>query len=150
MEENKKPFGRPSEYKIEYNDKVDEYLLLHQDQEKQVVKQSSEKYELFDNKLVVDLPTIEGFAHFIKVNKTTLYEWDKKYPDFSNSLDKIRLEQRNRLINNGLSGDYNSTIAKLILSSNHGMNEKTEQSVITEQNININTVDDRVKEIFND
>ena len=121
--------GRPIEYKEEFVDKVDEYLELHQDEEVQVVKQSSEKYEMFDNKLKVRLPTLKGFARFIDVNESTLYEWDKKYPEFSKSLDKIRTEQHDRLINSGLSGDYNPTIAKLILSSNHGMREKTEQDI---------------------
>lgn len=118
------PAGRPAEYKEEYIAKVDEYLEEHQDEEVQVVKQSSEKYEMFDNKLKVRLPTIEGFARYIDVNKTTLYEWESKHEEFSNALDKIRIEQKERLLNSGLSGDYNSTIAKLILSSNHGMSDK--------------------------
>jgi len=147
MEETKKA-GRPSEYKIIYNDKVDEYLELHKDEEVQVVKQSSDKYEMYDSKLKVKLPTLKGFARFIDVNESTLYEWDKAYPLFSKSLDKIRVEQHDRLINAGLSGDYNSTIAKLILSSNHGMSERTEQNIKTEQTINIKSVDERVKEIF--
>lgn len=107
---------------------VDDYIDSRQDEEVQVVRQSnSEKgYEMYDHKLKVRLPTIEGFARFIGVNKTSLYEWEKKFPDFSNALDKIRIEQKERLLNYGLSGDYNSTIAKLVLSANHGMNEKTE------------------------
>jgi DNA-binding transcriptional regulator YiaG len=116
--------GRPNEFKEEYITKVDEYLESRQDEEVQVVKQSSEKYEMFDNKLKVKLPTIEGFARYINVNKTSLYEWEKQNEMFSNALDKIRIEQQERLINAGLSGDYNSTIAKLILSSNHGMRER--------------------------
>lgn len=120
--------GRPSKYKEEYIEKVDEYIELNQDEEVQKVKQSSEKYEMFDNKLKVSLPTIEGFALFIGVNKTTLYEWEKDHDLFSNALDKIRIEQQKRLINSGLSGDYNSTIAKLILSSNHGMREKSDMT----------------------
>lgn len=122
----KHPGGRPTEYKAEYINKIDEYLAERQDEEVQVVKQSSEKYETFDNKLKVKLPTIEGFALFIGVNKTSLYEWEKKYSQFSNALDKIRQEQQQRLLDNGLSGDYNPTIAKLILSANHGMREKSD------------------------
>jgi|BioPla2DNA2_1021312.scaffolds.fasta_scaffold133826_2 hypothetical protein len=124
--------GRPTKYLEEYNNKVDEYLELHQDKELERVGLRSENgYEKIDYVLRVNLPTIEGFARFIGVNKTTLYEWDKKYPDFSNSLDKIRIEQQTRLINEGLAGNYNPTIAKLILSSNHGMREKTEQDITT-------------------
>jgi hypothetical protein len=129
MDKEETKVGRPTLYKEEYITKVDEYLELHQDEQVQVVKQSSEKYEMYDNKLKVKLPTIEGFARFIGVNKTTLYEWESSYPEFSNALEKIRQEQQQRLINNGLSGEYNSTIAKLILSSNHGMREKSETDI---------------------
>ena len=135
--------GRPTKYEDIYIPKVDEYLELHQDEQVQVVKQSSEKYEMYDNKLKVKLPTIEGFARFIGVNKTTLYEWESNYTEFSNALDKIRIEQQERLINQGLSGEYNSTIAKLILSSNHGMTERNQQEVKGE--IEIKTITDEEK-----
>lgn len=126
--EEKSNRGRPSEYKEEYIDKVDEYLEANQDEEIQLVKQSnSEKgYEMYDNKLKVKLPTIEGFAHFIGVSKKTLYNWRDEHEDFLHALEKIEVEQKERLINSGLSNDYNSTIAKLILSSNHGMREKSD------------------------
>lgn len=123
--------GRPQEYKEEFIEKVTEYLNLKVDEEYQVTKYSGEKSEGYETKLRVKLPTIEGFAKFIDVNKSSLYEWEKQFPDFSDALEKIRIEQQERLINMGLSGQYNSTIAKLILSSNHGMREKTETDVTT-------------------
>lgn len=107
--------ARPSEYKEEYVDKVDEYLSI-------TVDTIEEKK--------VKLPTIEGFARYIGVNKTSLYEWEKKHDIFSNALDKIRQEQQQRLLDNGLAGTYNPTIAKLVLSANHGMREK--QDVTTD------------------
>lgn len=118
--------GRPNEFKKEYIKKVDEYLENQQDEEIEVLRQRSntEKgYEIYDQKIKVKLPTIEGFALFLGVSKRVLYDWEKKYPDFLHALDKIRTEQQQRLINMGLSGDYNSTIAKLILSTNHDMRE---------------------------
>jgi len=121
--------GRPYEYKEEYVEQVDKYLELMQDEEYAVTKFSGEKSESFEQKLRVKLPTIEGFARFIDVNKSSLYEWESKEPEFSNALEKIRIEQQERLLNSGLSGAYNSTIAKLILSSNHGMREKSEQDI---------------------
>jgi hypothetical protein len=111
------PGGRPLEYKEQYVAMADTYLAAQQD-------------EVSENgKLKVNLPTIEGFALFLGVNKTSLYEWEKLHPEFSNALNKIRTEQQQRLLNSGLSGDYNSTIAKLVLSANHGMREKTETDI---------------------
>jgi len=117
--------GRPSEYKEEYIGKVDEYLAENQDEDEQKVKQDnvSKGYIMYDNKLKVKLPTIEGFALYIDVSKRVLYEWRDKHKDFMHSLEKIVVEQKKRLLNSGLAGDYNSTIAKLILSSNHGMSD---------------------------
>ncbi len=105
--------GRPEEYKPEYIIEVEKYLLLKKD-------------EFENKKLKVNLPTIEGFAVFIDVSKKSLYNWEDQHPEFIHSLDKIRTEQKERLINYGLSGDYNSTIAKLVLSANHGMREGTD------------------------
>lgn len=109
--------GRPSEYKEEYIGMVDHYLADHEDT---VTEQG---------KLQVKLPTIDGFARYINVPRRTLYEWKDKNEGFSHSLDKIVTEQQERLLNMGLSGDYNPTIAKLVLSSNHGFREKTEQDI---------------------
>ena len=69
---------------------------------------------------------IEGFARFLGISKRVLYDWEKRYEDFMHALDKIRTEQHDRLINKGLAGEYNSTIAKLMLSSNHGYRERSD------------------------
>lgn len=118
--------GRPTKYKKEYIGKAQEYLAECTDDEFERGEDRNVMY-----KIRVKLPTIEGFARFLGVNKTTLYEWSKEYPEFSNALEEIKTEQQERLINNGLNGDYNPTIAKLMLSSNHGMKEKSEQDITT-------------------
>lgn len=118
--------GRPTKYKASFCKKADEYLKIHQDIETKVLKKVSSKGEIYDNKLEVKLPTLQGFALFIGVNESTLYEWEKKYPEFSKSLKKIKSEQHDRLVHKGLSGDYNPMIAKLILSSNHGYRERVD------------------------
>lgn len=110
--------GRPSKYDPKYIESVLTYLAEH-------VDTKDEKGH------TVKLPTVEGFARYIGVNKTTLYEWEQAHKEFSNSLDHIRTEQQERLLNKGLSGDYNPTIAKLILSSNHGMREKSDTDITT-------------------
>lgn len=117
--------GRPSKYDVSFIDAVDKYLEENQDEERQVLKYESAKWTTwYDTKLVVKLPTLEWFARYIGIAKSTLQEREKEHSEFSVALDKIREEQRQRLLNNWLSGDYNSTIAKLVLSSNHWMSEK--------------------------
>ena len=124
--------GRPTKYYPGIEAKVKEYLKERQDKEELKVKQIIEggkEQTVYESDLIVDLPTVAGLASYIGVNKTTLYEWAKSYESFSNALGSILQEQERRLLNNGLSGKYNSTIAKLILSSNHGYAEKTEGTV---------------------
>jgi hypothetical protein len=89
-------------------------------------------------KFQVHLPTIPDFAIFLGITKKTLYNWRNWEPGKGEenpknqerkevaeyAFDRILTEQQTRLINKGLSGDYNPTIAKLILDANHGIREE--------------------------
>jgi len=131
--------GHPTTYEESYCDMVDTYLATLKDQFGQFIKSDNplSGAKSFERTLTVSLPTIEGFGKFINIPKPTIYAWRKVHPEFLDSLDKILDEQKKRLLENGLSGTYNSTIAKLILSSNHGMAEKTvsTQVVVTADEI---------------
>ena len=114
--------ARPTTYTEEMLSKTNEYLLLCEDTEtERDGNRGGTEY-----KLNVKLPTIEGLSVYLGVARDTLYEWSTKHEEFSDTLDSLRAEQADKLINNGLSGNYNSTIAKLMLSSNHGMREKSD------------------------
>lgn len=133
--EETRPLGRPTKYTPELCQKVDDYLKESIDKELSVLKETENpdgtKEIVEIKRYKVQLPTIEGFALFLGVNKDTLYEWKKKYTNFSDSLDNIINIQKKRLLDEGLAGNYNPTIAKLILSSNHGMAEKTNTDLTT-------------------
>lgn len=121
------PAGRPTDYSPEILEAAQKYLSSCKDEEEQqVVGLSAKGTELYRNKLKVNLPSVEGLAATLKVHRDTLYEWAKHYPEFSDTLEDIKAEQKKRLMDKGLSGDYNPTIAKLILSANHDMREKTD------------------------
>ena len=103
-----KKAGRKTKYKTEYNTK--EYLQGYFDQ-------CEEKKEIV---------SLCGLAVYIGVCEDTLQEWKNVHPQFSVSLKNIKQRSKNMLVNGGLNSTYNSTIAKLILSANHGMKEKTD------------------------
>lgn len=107
--------GRPTEYNQEYVSKALEYLSTCEDTEG-------------DNGLKVKIPTKGGLAYYLGVARDTLYDWSSKYPEFSDIMERLGAEQENRLINNGLSGDYNPTIAKVLLTK-HGYVDKQETDV---------------------
>lgn len=126
--------GRPPKYSKKILIKTREYIDSCVDEEKQIVRQAnSEKgYEMYDYKLKVNLPTIEGLALYLGIVKSTVFDWEKKYEEFSNLVEELRAKQAKVLLENGLSGEYNSTITKLILSK-HGYREQLEQEV----NVNV-------------
>ena len=72
------------------------------------------------------MPTIEDYAVYLGVHVSTLKNWADRIIEFGLALDKMKAIQRTFLINNGLSGRYNSTISKLLLGTNHGLIERRE------------------------
>lgn len=120
--------ARPVEYNEEIVVKAQAYLDECVDEQYQLLKTDGDKSTSYENKVRVKLPTIEGLALYLKIHKDTVYAWEKTYPTFSDVIGELRQRQAQALINNGLSGDYNPTIAKVLLSK-HGYKEevKTEQ-----------------------
>jgi hypothetical protein len=86
------------------------------------------------------IPTMAGLSLHLGVSKQSLYAWDKAtshkdglvadeiYSQFSELLDNLRAEAENKLIMNGLTGDYNAAITKLMLTK-HGYSDKQQQEV---------------------
>lgn len=105
MTEKKKPW-RPTKYSDEIVQKAEGYLT---------------KYT--ENGDVI--PSIEGLAEYLDLNRSTLYDWrdhdDKKA--FSDILGRLLAKQARVLINEGLKGEFNAAIAKLALGK-HGYHDK--------------------------
>lgn len=121
--------GRPKIYSKKIIVKIRVYLNSCKDEDIQKVKQENEEkgYVMYENKLKVNLPTIEGLAVFLHISRETIYAWSKDHKEFSDIIDELRQMQATALITNGLSGNYNSTIAKLILGK-HGYRDAVEHS----------------------
>lgn len=102
----KKKIGRPSEL-ADCLVKAKEYLLGG--------------YETFGDVV----PSVAGLACYLGKSREAMYEYGRNNKDFSDTLESIKTMQENKLINKGLTGEFNATITKLMLS-NHGYSEKQE------------------------
>ena len=83
------------------------------------------------------LPTIEGLAIHLKVNRDTIYEWSKNYPEFSDNLKKIADQQKENLINQGFYGgrEVNGSLAIFLLKSIHGLKDNDSNNVNVQVNV---------------
>lgn len=118
--------GRPQEYKADETIKLcREYLDACIDEEYERIKTDGDKSTSYDNLVRVKIPTIEGLAVHLKIARSTIYEWKDTYSEFSDIIEELQATQAERLLNNGLSGTYNPTIAKVLLTK-HGYVEKQE------------------------
>lgn len=147
MDEIKNLGGRPSKYlehtPEEWKRLIREYINSCQDEHYTLIKTEGDKSTSWENKIRVKLPTIEGLSLFLGLAKDRIYEYAEHAQEFRDALEEILTEQKNRLIFSGLSGDYNPTIAKLLLSANHGMAEKTENKTdVTSKGERINDLRD--------
>lgn len=118
--------ARPLELDAELLGKAKSYIATCQDSIGEKVKR-------------VNLPSIEGFAIFVGINSDTVRVWEKRdltglteeqaqlFREFSVLIAELRNEQAKRLINDGLSGNYNPTIAKVLLTK-HGYREGIDQT----------------------
>lgn len=118
--------GRPTKYDPSFVEIAQAYVDSCETAYEDYVKSSSEKGESYQRVVKANVPTMPGLACELKVNKTTLYEWGKRYEEFSNVLDNLVEKQERMLLQGGLSGDYNPVIVKLILSARHDYKEKTD------------------------
>lgn len=73
----------------------------------------------------VKIPTLEGLAIYLNISRATIYDWKDKYTEFSDIVEKVLTLQAQGLIENGLVGEYNPTITKLMLTK-HGYVDKQE------------------------
>jgi hypothetical protein len=100
---------KESIYSQEYIDKAEHYL---------------KNYEEYGD----TIPTHEGMADVMGVGRSTLYFWAKdEEKEMSTILSRCNAKQARRVINKSLLGDYNPTIAKLLLGK-HGYSEKTDNT----------------------
>ena len=105
------PAGRPTEYTAEILAKARAYLDLGYAEDERI-------------------PSVAGLSRFLEIARSTIYDWasqeDKK--EFSDILEQILAKQEYTLLNKGITGEFNSTITKLVLAK-QGYKESSEQDI---------------------
>jgi len=118
--------GRPSKYEGEKTlKKAKEYIEKCVDSISQKLESTNKKTgrRRFINLLKVNIPKAEGLALYLGVSRQLLYDWADKHKEFHDILERINQIQVNRVIDEALAGNYNSTIAKLLLAK-HGYRDE--------------------------
>ena len=123
--------GRPTDFSQETIDKARDYLLTY-------------------SELGHAVPSIAGLATVLKVARSTIYEQqsDAEKKQFSDILSEILAEQEQVTLSNGLKGDFNATIAKLLLGK-HGYSDKAEtQTTVTLENMSDDELQARIQALL--
>ena len=105
------PIGRPSLLTPELIAKAREYLLGYVDQGDVI-------------------PSAAGLACWLGIAKSSIYLYAQQNEAFSDTLDAIQAKQETLTLNKGMTGEFNSTIAKLVLA-NHGYSDRVQQDNVS-------------------
>lgn len=97
--------GRPTAYKPEYCD----LIIEHFDKEPFTTSFDEASGKTFRSAIL--LPTLTNFARTIGVARSTIYEWAKDNPEFSDAIKRAQELQEEVLMQNGLFGAYDKTFA---------------------------------------
>jgi hypothetical protein len=86
------------------------------------------KGEVFTVKMleVSDLPTFEAFGASIDVAVSTMWEWAKKYKEFSKAYKKAQQLQEHLLVGNSITGRYQGSFAMFYLKNKFAYVDRNE------------------------
>ena len=95
--------------------------------------------------------TVEGLADHIKIARSTIYKWSKEEGKevFSDIVEAILNKQGKSLLNKGLTGEYNATIGKVLLTK-HGYREGIEQSGVDGEPLLSAESKEKIREALNE
>lgn len=124
-----KPFGRPTKYHPKYCEEIVNFfnrephkpLMVKNDKGKDVVATDKYGRPIFTP---CRLPTKEAFAASIGIHTETLINWAKANPDFFDAVKKAENLQKEILVQNGLTGNYEKTFAIFTAKNVTDMSDK--------------------------
>lgn len=143
--------GRPTIYNDDVLTKTREYIDSCEDGYTVIERPSVKDGKLMGNEshrvFKVRIPTIEGLAIYLKINKDTVQEW-KKHEEFSVLISELLAKQATMLVSNSLSGDYNPMIAKALLAK-HGYRDAIDTDITSKgEKVSMNPVTDGIAQEY--
>jgi len=99
------------------------YIAQAEDRILEFHKTRGETTNSYEKFVEVKLPSRTGLALVLNVTGESITNWGKKFPNFKRLLEHIDAKQKDALLNGGLSGRYNPSFSKFLLSSIHGMKD---------------------------
>lgn len=132
--------GRPTKYRDDYPEKLLAFFDIPL--ERVVIEQRvTNKGDIVEVEVIkpARFPTVEGFCAHLKISKSTLHDWVRAYPLFSNALSKAKQMQMNHLIVNAMDGAYHAGFAKFMAMNLSDYREKVETKVDAEIKVELPT-----------
>lgn len=120
-----KRIGRPTKYNPDVVKRTYEYINSCIDVYYNYQKGFGST-DTFERRVSAQFPTREGLALRLSIHTDTIVEWEKIHKTFSVALALLDQKQKEMIIRGSMNGDYNPMIAKLVLSANHGMKERSD------------------------
>ena len=100
--------ARPTDYTTELLEKAKNYLI---------------EWENTPRAERRAIPQVADLAKHLGIARSTVYEWAKTYPEFSDIIEETLATQEGELVDGTLTGRFNSTAGKLMLTK-HGYTDK--------------------------
>lgn len=119
------PGGRPTKYDPKYCQEMLDYFDRNPTEKKNGKEEA------------VDFPSVAGFARRVGTAKSTIYEWARQHPEFSNVLTQCKAIQEEILLANALKGGYHAGFTQFLLKNTHGFEDKKQVEQSQEISVNI-------------
>lgn len=142
----KKPVGRPTDYKPEYCQKmIDFFNVPHIIKVEKEITNPDGSITIKETERPNKLPTFEAFAFSIGHHRETLRNWCESYPEFFAAYKKAQDLQKDMLIYLGMVGLYNPTFTIFTAKNITDMKDKQE---IAQTNVNTDATIEELKSYF--
>ena len=132
--------GRPTKYKKEYCDLMIEYFTIQPQQTVYKKTYYADGGIKAEEPVVLpeQLPTFQKFADSVGVTVSTLWEWEKKYKEFSKAYARAKQLQEYIWLVNSMSNLYNAQFAQFFGKNCLGYKDKQEIDVATPTGFQVN------------